>query len=169
MFKWLNVSIIWAIKVGTNPTQEEVLAVEDIGSQLQQREALSQYRRLGTMPNLLISRPCRHVPINSNVHLTTQFLKVVHHNMTTLLLERINIWNNVLHMNGYYVEGVIAISYNGFRCIIIVVSNENKTYIVSIAYNPHRTCHNFAKMSSMAMGKRGKVGFIQTFVIFFSR
>lgn len=48
--------------------------------------------------------------------------------------------------------GVTAISYLGFGYIITIVFREERTYFLSITC----TCHDFAKMSSMAVGKRGQ-------------
>ena len=59
-------------------------------------------------------------------------------------------------MDDYYVVGVTATPSIEFGCIITIVSKEERAYLVSIAYNPQCTCPDFAKMASMAMGKRGK-------------
>ena len=65
------------MKVDTNLTREEVFALEDVGFQLQQREALPPRRRLRTMTNLPI--PCLHfcVPPNPDAHPNTRFFKAV--------------------------------------------------------------------------------------------
>ena len=114
-------------------------------SQLQQREALSPHHCLKTMPNLLI--PCSHfhVPTSSNVHPNIWLLKVVRCNMASPLLEHIIKWESIWHMDGYYVVGVTAISYSRYICIIIIVSNEEKAYIVSTVDNPQCTCLDFGK------------------------
>ena len=59
-------------------------------------------------------------------------------------------------MDGYYMVGVTTIPYPRYRSIITIVSKEDKTYLVSIAHNPQCTCLDFAKMSSMVVGKRGQ-------------
>ncbi len=59
-------------------------------------------------------------------------------------------------MKGYYVVGVIPIPYRGYGCIISIVFKEEKTYLVSIADIPQCTCPDFAKMLSLAVGKRGQ-------------
>ena len=41
MLDWPIVPNTWSVKIGTNLLREEVLALEDVGFQLQQREALS--------------------------------------------------------------------------------------------------------------------------------
>ena len=41
------------VKIGTNISRQEVLALEDVGFQLQQREVLSPRRRFSTIATLL--------------------------------------------------------------------------------------------------------------------
>ena len=75
--------------------------------------------------------------------------------MLAPLLEHKNKWESALHMDGYYVVGVIAIPYLGYGCIVTVISKEEKTYLMSVVDNPHHNCPNFVKMTSMVVGKRG--------------
>jgi hypothetical protein len=59
-------------------------------------------------------------------------------------------------MNGYFMVAVTAIPYPSFGVIINIVSNEDVTYRVTIGDIPHCTCPDFTKMSSHALGKKGK-------------
>ena len=59
-------------------------------------------------------------------------------------------------MDGYYVIGNTALPYLGFGMITNIVSKEDITYHVEIGDIPHRTCSDFKKMSSHALGKKGK-------------
>jgi hypothetical protein len=43
---WPNLPTLWPMKVGTKLTHEELIALEDVGFQLHQQEALSPHRRL---------------------------------------------------------------------------------------------------------------------------
>ena len=67
-----------------------------------------------------------------------------------------NIWESAGLMDGYYVVGVTAIPYPSFDVIIHIVSKEDIAYRVTIGDIPHCTCPNFMKMSSQALGKKGK-------------
>ena len=58
--------------------------------------------------------------------------------------------------DGYYVVGVIPILYPEHGCIITIVSKEEKTYLVSIAYILQYTCPDFVKMLYLAVGKKGQ-------------
>ena len=70
--KWVldgpNLLIVWQVKVGTKITWEEVFSLEDVGFQLQQREALSPHCRLDTMPKPLIPHSHFRVSANPNAH-----------------------------------------------------------------------------------------------------
>jgi hypothetical protein len=68
-------------------------------------------------------------------------------------------------MDGYYVVGVTPIPYYPrYRCIITIVSKEEKTYLVSIANILNalaRTLQNVV----FGSGKEGSVGFMQALVL----
>ena len=59
-----------------------------------------------------------------------------------------NKWENALHMDGYYMVGVTPILHPGYKCIITLVSKEEKTYLVSplhifrnaLAWNLRKCC-----------------------------
>jgi hypothetical protein len=122
-----NVPNTWPVKIYTNLSKEEVLALEDAGFQLQQREALSPRRKLSTIAALLI--PCSHfsMPPNPDAHPTFRFGKTVRHNPTTPLANNKNKWESAGLMEGYYVVGVTAIPYPGFGVIINIVSKYDIT------------------------------------------
>lgn len=55
LFDWWNLLTMCLVEVGTNLTQEEVFTLEDVGFQLQDREAFSPRCCLGAIPNLSIT------------------------------------------------------------------------------------------------------------------
>jgi hypothetical protein len=59
--------------------------------------------------------------------------------MAVLLAKHRNKWENTLHMDGYYVVGVIAIPLPEFGYIITIVSKEEKTYLWFVVDNPQCT------------------------------
>jgi len=67
-----------------------------------------------------------------------------------------NKWKCVELLDGYYVVGVIVIPYLGLGAIINIVSKEDISYHIVIDDIPHYTCINFTKLSSHALGKKGK-------------
>ena len=137
-----------AVKIGTNLSRQEVLALKDIGFQLQQREALFPRRRLSTIAMLPIPQTHFHVPLNPDAHPTSRFGKSVHRNLATLIVYHENKWESVGLMDGYYVVGIIVIPYPGFGVLINIVSKEDITYRVIIGDMPHCSCPDFTKMSS---------------------
>ena len=56
MLDWPTMPNTWPVKMGTNLSREEVLALEDADFQLQEREALFPRRRLSTISALPIPR-----------------------------------------------------------------------------------------------------------------
>ena len=143
-----------AVKIGTNLSRQEVLALKDIGFQLQQREALFPRRRLSTIAMLPIPQMHFHVPLNPDAHPTSRFDKLVHRNLTALIVYHENKWESVGLMDGYYVVGIIVIPYPGFGVLINIVSKEDITYRVIISDMPHCSCPDFNKMSSQSLGSK---------------
>ena len=152
---WPTMPNTWPVKMDTNLSREEVLALEDVGFQLQQREVLSPRRRLSTIPTHFI--PCSHfsMPLNPDAHPTFRFRKSMRRNPTTPTADHKNKWENDGFMDGYYVVGVTAIPYPSYG-VIINVSKDDITYRITIGDIPHCMCPNFTKISSQALGKKGK-------------
>ena len=94
--------------------------------------------------------------LNSDAHPIFMFGKTVRRNPTTLTTYHKNKWESVGCMDGNYVVSVTAIPYPGYGVIIDIVSKEDITYRITIGDIPHCTCPDFTKMSSQALGKKGK-------------
>ena len=97
------------------------------------------------------------MPLNPDVHPTFKFGKTVRCNPTTPTTDHKNKWESVGLMDDYYVVGVTAIPYHGYGVIVNIVVKEDITYRITIGGIPHCTCPNFTKMSSQALGKKGKL------------
>jgi hypothetical protein len=93
---------------------------------------------------------------NPDAHPTFRFRKTVRRYPTTPLTAHKNKWESARLIEGYYVVGVTAIPYMGLGVIINIVSNHDITYHVTFGNIPHCTCLDFTKMSSHALGKKGK-------------
>ena len=94
--------------------------------------------------------------LNSDAYPTFRFGKTVRRNPTTLTANYKNKWENVGFMNGYYVVGITTIPYPSYRVIINIISKDDITYRITIGDIPHCTGPNFTKMSSQALGKKGR-------------
>ena len=128
---WPTVPNTWPVKMDTNLSREEVLALEDAGFQLQQREALSPRRRLSTIPTLPIPRLHFCMPLNLDAHPTFRFGKIMRF-PTTPTGDYKNKWESAGLMDGDYVVGVTAIPYPGYGVIIDIFSKEDITYRITI-------------------------------------
>ena len=62
----------------------------------------------------------------------TRNSKAIRHNMVVPLLGYKIKWETALLMDGYYVVGVMVITYHGYGCIITIVSKEEKMNLISI-------------------------------------
>jgi hypothetical protein len=153
---WPVVPNIWPMKIGTNLSRQEVLALEDVGFQLQQSGALLPSCRLTTITMLPIPRMDFHVPRNPDAHPSSRFGKSVHRNLVRPTVDHKNKWETAGLMDIYYVVGKIAIPYPWFGVLINIVSKEDITYRVTIGDMPHCTCFDFTKMSSQSLGNKEK-------------
>ena len=148
MLEWPVVPNTWPVKIGTNLSRHEVLALEDAGFQLQKREVFFPRRMFFTIATLPIPRTDFHAPPNPDAHPTSRFGKTVRCNPTAPMADHKNKWESAGLMDGYYVVGVTAIPYPGFGVLINIVSKEDIAYRVTISDIPHYTCPDFTKMSS---------------------
>jgi hypothetical protein len=78
---WPIIPNTWHVKIGTNLSRHEVLALEDAGFQIQQREVLSPRHRLSTVATLPIPRTDFRVPLKLDAHPTSMFGKTVRRNL----------------------------------------------------------------------------------------
>jgi hypothetical protein len=91
-----------------------------------------------------------------DAHPTFRFGKIVRCNPTTPMADHKNKWESVGLMDSYYVVGVTALPYPCYGVIINIVSKEDIIYRITIGDIPHCTCPEFTRMSSQALGKKGK-------------
>ena len=59
---------IWHVKIGANLSRHEILTLEDVGFQLQQKEILSPCHRLSAIAMLPIPWTDFHVPVHRDAH-----------------------------------------------------------------------------------------------------
>ena len=85
----------WLVKIGTNLSRHEVLTLEFIGFQLQQRKVLYPRLKLSTIVTLPIAQMALCIPLNSDVHPTFRFGKAVGCNLVALMVDHKNKWESV--------------------------------------------------------------------------
>ena len=86
---WYEVPNTWPVKIGSNLSRQEVLALKDAGCQLQEREAILPHYKLSTIAMLPIPQMDFCVLLNSNAHLTSKFGKTMRHNLSPLTTKHI--------------------------------------------------------------------------------
>lgn len=100
---WPIILNMWSMKIGTNLSREGILAFEDVGFQMHQREALSPCCRLLKITSPPIPWSHFHVPPNLHTYLTSTFLKTMHQHSTTTIIIYKNKWKSTNLMDGNYV------------------------------------------------------------------
>lgn len=99
------------VKIGTNLSKEEVLMLEEVRFQLQQREALSLRCMLSETVTLRIPKSHFLVLPNPITHSSSKFSKLVRQNQTSSMANHKNKWENIGLMDVYYVVRVNAVPY----------------------------------------------------------
>ena len=123
VFDWPIVPNMWPVIISTNLSKEEVVAFEDDGSQLQQREALFPCRRFSTIATFSIPGSHFYMPSNLAAHPTFRFGKTMYRNPTTPLgkkssqtLGKKRKWMSCKHL--YYVFSFLCkVDYESDKCI----------------------------------------------------
>ena len=145
---------VWAMKVGTNLTRRRYLHWMMQGLNCNIKRHCHHVTDWEQWQNFPVPGSYFCVPPNPNVHPNTWFSKAIRRNMAAPLVEHTIKWESALHMDEYYVVGVTPTPYPRYKCIISIVSKEEKTYLVSMVDISQWSCPNFAKMLSLAVGKR---------------
>lgn len=155
---------MWWMKIGTNLSREGVLAFEDAGFQVHQREALSPCCRLSkitspTHPVVTFLCPTKPTYL-PNFH-------IFENHASTFNNTNRNLQKQVGEHQPYGRElcyWVTAISYVGFGVVINIVSKEDKPYYVQLA-----TCHNAQTLTHQnilsGFGKEREMGVIQILLL----
>ena len=147
---------MWPVKIGTNLTIEEVLALEDAGFQLQQREALSPRRQFQTVKNLPIPRIQFPGPGAPDTHPALRNNKNVRRSSTAPTAEHRNKWESASLMDGIYISDVVTVPHPGYGAIIDILSHSNQKYNVTISSFPTCNCPDFKAMETVAQGEHRK-------------
>ena len=129
---------IWPLTI--NISREEVLSLEYIMFQLQQREALLPHYRLSIIGTLPIPLLYFRMRLNHDAHPTSKIVKIVL-TPTTLTINRKNKLESDILMDEYYIVEVTAIPYLGSGVIIIIIFKEDTpTMSQVVAFHNEHTC-----------------------------
>ena len=112
---WPVVPNTLPVKVGTNLSRQEVLALEDVGFQLQQGEVLSSPRRLSTIATLPTHQTDFRVPLKLNAYSTSGFGKTVCRNLGAPTAYHKNKWESTRPVNQIFVFLMIFCTLSLYR------------------------------------------------------
>lgn len=153
---WHVVLNTWQVKIYTNMSTKEVLALEDTGFQLEQGKALSPNHGLSTITTFSLPWSQICVLTNPTAHPSFGFLKAISCNPTTPTIVPKNTWKSVGCMYTYYVVVIVAIPQPRSREIKSIISKEYTSYHITIGDISYCSCPHFTKMSFVALEKKGK-------------
>lgn len=153
---WPSIPQTWPVKMGTNLTIKEILALEEAGFQLQQRGVLSPRRQFQVSANMPLPRSHFPVPVDPDTHPTTRNGYAIRRSSDAPTSDHRNKWSSAGLMNNYWITNVTSIPYPGFGCVISLKSPSETIYCITITDFPGCTCPDFMKMTSETLGKRGQ-------------
>ena len=158
--KWVqhrpDVPDVWPVLTGTNLTLQEVLALEEGGFQLQQREDVSPRRLFGDSSNVASSMAELPTPALADQYPTLRFGKKIRRSNNGPCVQQRNKWESALNVDGQ-ITSVTMIPHPGIGCIILFQSRKKakvEEYRITISTFPSCTCPDFVEMSARALGKR---------------
>jgi hypothetical protein len=158
--KWLqhrpDVPDVWPVLTGTNLILQEILALEEGGFQLQQRQDVSPRRLFGDSSNVASSMAEFPTPAQADQYPTLRFGKKIRRSNNGPCVKQRNKWESTLNVDGQ-ITSVTMIPYPGIRCMILFQSQKKakvEEYRITINTFPSCTCSNFVEMSGRALGKR---------------
>jgi hypothetical protein len=90
------------------------------------------------------------------------YSKAVHHIPTTTTVDHKNKYDSVGLIYNYYVVGVTAVPYPGFRVIINIIFKDDKLYCVTNRRHTASQMHGLHKTIPLNFGKEKEMGVLQT-------
>jgi len=156
--KWVqhrpDVPDVWPVLIGTKLTLQEVLALEEGGFQLQQREDVSPRRLFGDSSNVASSMAELPTPAQADQYPTLRFGKKIRRTNNGPCVQQRNKWESALNVDGQ-ITSVTMIPHPGIGCIILFQSRKKaktEEYRITISTFPSCTCPDFVEMSARALG-----------------
>jgi hypothetical protein len=151
-----DVPNIWPVKLSTNLTKKEILALENFGFHLLQRAVISPRRLFsGDIPVDVASYPTPPFP---NDHPKARSGKNIQRNKKAPTTKHANNCASVLILKAH-VRQITMILHLGYGCIITLVSGippNIQQYMITIGTFPDCSCPYFKEMVSTVLGKRGQ-------------
>ena len=159
--KWVKsrpeVPKVWPVKVGTNLTQREILALESAGFQLQPRLEMSPRRLFGDHDNA-VNLSEYIPPAFPDDHPKRRFGKNIRRNPNAPSTKHSNNCVSALSLKGR-LRKVSMVPVPALGCIVSLDSGtppKIEQYLITIGQFPDCSCPYFKEMSTKALGKRGQ-------------
>jgi hypothetical protein len=158
--KWIkskpDVPDIWPVKLGTNLTKKEILALENAGFHLPQHAVISPSRLFGgDIPVDVASYPTPPFPDD---HPKARSRKNIRRNKKVPTTKHANNCTSTLILK-VHVRQITMIPHPGYGCIITLVLGippNIHQYMITIGTFPDCSCPYFKEMVTTALGKRGQ-------------
>ena len=159
--KWVKsrpeVLEVWPVKVGTNLTQREILALESAGFQLQPRLEIFPRRLFGDHDNA-VNLSEYIPPAFPDDHPKRRFGKNIRRNPNAPSTKHSNNCAFALSLKGR-LRNVSMVPIPALGCIVSLDSGtppKIEQYLITIGQFPDCSCPYFKEMSTKALGKRGQ-------------
>ena len=152
-----DVPKVWLVKMGTNLTQKEILALEGAGFQLQPRLQILPRRLFGDH-DVPIDLSQYTPPALPDDHPKRRFGKNIRRNPKAPSTKNSNNCASALTVKGR-LRKVCMIPLPAFGCIVTLDSGtppKVEQYLITIGQFPDCSCPYFKEMSTKALGKRGQ-------------
>jgi hypothetical protein len=147
---------IWPVKLGTNLTKKEILALENAGFYLPQRVVISPKRLFGG--DILVDVASYSTPPFPDDHPKTRSGKNIRRNKKAPTTKHANNCASTLILKAH-VRQITMIPQPGYGCIITLDSGippNIQQYMITIGTFPDCSCPYFKEMVTTALGKQGQ-------------
>jgi hypothetical protein len=151
-----DVPDIWPVKLGTNLTKKEILALENTSFHLPQRVVISPRRLFGSdIPVDVASYP---TPPFLDDHPKARSGKNIRRNKKAPTTKHANNCASTLTLKAH-MRQITMIPHPGYGCIITLdlgIPPNIQQYMITIGTFPDCSCSYFKEMVTKALGKRGQ-------------
>lgn len=146
---------VWPIKMGTNLTRKEILALENTGFNLMERVQLSPRKLFGEGSSMNLGN--YPPPSSPSDHPTKRYGKNIRRNTTAPTTKHHNNCASALSIVGE-ICSILMVPPPSLGCIVTLESrniSKASRYLLTIGQFPSCDCPSFKDMSQKSLGKRG--------------
>ena len=149
---WPTIPNTWPMKIGTKLTRQEILALEEVGFQLEEHGEISPREHFGG-PSTTSMDIINHPKLaNPNDYATTWYGKVVRCNLKAPVVDHYNKWKSASQ-----IQNVTEVLYPGFGRVFTIdggIYPSKKLYHTTISKFCDCSCVDFINMYVATLGKK---------------